>query len=157
MTELKLTKVPSMTVGMLIRRAPEDVFRAFVDPAVTTKFWFTHSTGPLAPGAKVEWRWEMYDLTAPVAVREFEENERVVIDWSDDSTTVEFRFVPWKNDTTFLRITETGQKGTGDEVATALADSSSGFSFVLAAAKAWLEHDLELNIVLDRAPAGLDA
>ena len=36
-------------VGMLIRRPPEDVFEAFADPAITTRFWFTKSSGRLEP------------------------------------------------------------------------------------------------------------
>ena len=32
---------------MLIRRPVAEVFEAFVDPAITTQFWFTHSTGRL--------------------------------------------------------------------------------------------------------------
>ncbi|MEV1167923.1 hypothetical protein [Nonomuraea sp. NPDC049784] len=36
---------------MLIRRPPAEVFQAFADPDVTTRFWFTKSTGKLTPGA----------------------------------------------------------------------------------------------------------
>ena len=31
--------------GMLIRRPVKDVFEAFVDPKITTKFWFTRAAG----------------------------------------------------------------------------------------------------------------
>jgi hypothetical protein len=34
---------------MLIRRPVEEVFNAFVDPTVTTRFWFSRSSGQLAP------------------------------------------------------------------------------------------------------------
>jgi uncharacterized protein YndB with AHSA1/START domain len=36
--------------GMLIRRPVAEVFEAVVDPDVTTKFWFTRSSGRLEPG-----------------------------------------------------------------------------------------------------------
>ena len=39
--DLQLTHAPSVEVGMLIRRPPGDVFQALVDPAITTRFWFT--------------------------------------------------------------------------------------------------------------------
>lgn len=147
--------VPTVKVHMGIRRPPADVFRAFVDPTVTTRFWFTHSTGPLEPGAKVEWRWEMYDLMSPVVVREFEPDRRLVIDWSD-GTTVEFVFNPWEKGT-FVVVTETGHKGTPEEIAETVAGSTGGFSYVLAACKALLEHDVELRIVLDHIPPGMTA
>lgn len=35
-------------------------------------------------------------------------------------------------------------------------DATEGFAFVLAGAKAWLEHGVELNLVRDRFPKGLD-
>jgi uncharacterized protein YndB with AHSA1/START domain len=147
--------MPIVKVHVGIRRPPADVFKAFVDPSVTTRFWFTHSSGPLEPGAKVEWRWEMYGLTTPVVVREFEPDERLVFDWDDD-TTVEFRFTPWKKGT-FLVVTETGHKGSPEEIAETVAGSTGGFAFVLAACKALLEHDVELRVVLDHVPPGMTA
>lgn len=39
---------------MLIRRPVAEVFEAFVDPAITTQFWFTHSTGRLDQHREVE-------------------------------------------------------------------------------------------------------
>ena len=42
---------------MLIRRPVADVFAAFVDPAVTTRIWFTKSSGRLEPGKRVRWEW----------------------------------------------------------------------------------------------------
>ena len=47
---------------MLIRRPVAEVFEAFVDPAVTTKFWFTKSSGRLEAGKRVRWDWEMYGV-----------------------------------------------------------------------------------------------
>lgn len=38
---------------MLIRRPVVDVVAAFVDPAVTTRIWFTKSSGRLEPGKRV--------------------------------------------------------------------------------------------------------
>ena len=35
-------------------------------------------------------------------------------------------------------------------------DSMQGFSLVLAGAKAFLEHDIRLNLVADRYPSGLE-
>jgi len=49
---------------MLIRRPPGDVFQALVDPAITTRFWFTKSSGELVRGATVRWEWEMYGASA---------------------------------------------------------------------------------------------
>jgi hypothetical protein len=61
MDALHLTLIPTVNVGMLIRRPPEEVFQAFVDPAISTKFWFTKSSGTTRPGAVLQWDWEMFD------------------------------------------------------------------------------------------------
>lgn len=45
MSDLKLTKVPLVKTGMLIRKPVADVFEAFIDPLITTMFWFTKSSG----------------------------------------------------------------------------------------------------------------
>jgi uncharacterized protein YndB with AHSA1/START domain len=158
MNDLQLTHIPSVKVGMLIRRPPGDVFEAIVDPAITTKFWFTKSTGKLAPGADLQWDWEMYGASARVSVKEVEKNSRVVIDWSDDenTTTVDFRFIPREDDATYVEVTETGLSGDGDEIVSRVAGSTGGFTIALCALKALLEHDIRLTVVLDRYPEGLE-
>jgi len=55
MDTLQLTHIPAMKTGILIRRPAAEVFEAFVNPEITTQFWFTRSSGKLAPGAQVEW------------------------------------------------------------------------------------------------------
>jgi uncharacterized protein YndB with AHSA1/START domain len=44
---------------MLIRRPVSEVFEAFIDPDITSKFWFTGSSGRLVQGERVHW-----DLTS---------------------------------------------------------------------------------------------
>jgi uncharacterized protein YndB with AHSA1/START domain len=156
--DLHLTKIPSVNVGMLIRRPPSEVFKALVDPAITTTFWFTKSSGKLEPGATVRWEWEMYGVSANVSVRDVEDNRRIVFDWGDDdrSTTVEFRFSPWGGDATYVEVTETGLEGGGDELVALAAGSTGGFTIALCAMKALLEHDVVLTAVRDRFPKGLE-
>ena len=154
---LQLTHAPSIEVAMLIRRPPGDVFQALVDPAITTRFWFTKSSGKLVRGATVRWEWDMYGASAKVSVKELEDNSRILIDWGDDdeTTTVEFRLVPQGVDATYIRITETGLTGDGDALVARAADSTGGFTFMVCALKALLEHDVVLTVVLDAHPQGL--
>ena len=41
MDNLQLKQVPITKTGMLIRKPIADVFEAFVNPDITTRFWFT--------------------------------------------------------------------------------------------------------------------
>jgi uncharacterized protein YndB with AHSA1/START domain len=156
--DLQLTHIPSVKVGMLIRTPPGEVFQAFIDPAITTRFWFTKSSGKVVPGANIQWDWEMYDISTKVSVKEVEDDSRILIEWGhgDKPTTVELRFIPWVDDTTYVQITETGLSGDGDEIVSYAADSTGGFSMVLCALKALLEHDVVLTVVLDHLPEGLE-
>lgn len=148
-----------MQTAMLIRRPAAEVYEAFVDPAITTRFWFTHGSGRLELGRTVEWKWEMYGVSAPVTVKALEPAARIVIEWPNEGgpTTVEWRFTPQKDETTFVSITESGFVGDGDALLRQVADSTQGFSLVLAGLKAFLEHGIELNLVRDRMPAGVVA
>ena len=143
---------PTVQAQMLVRRPIDDVFNAFVDPAITTRFWFTRSSGKLEPGAKVTWAWEMYGVSAEVHVRAIEQPSRILIEWGEPATVVEWQFTSLRAEATLVQISNTGFQGTEDEVVGMALDSMGGFSLVLAALKAWLEHGIALNLVADRNP-----
>ncbi|HSJ52644.1 MAG TPA: SRPBCC family protein [Anaerolineae bacterium] len=158
MEDLQLTKIPATNTGMLIRRPVEAVFEAFVNPEITTKFWFTKGSGRLEVGKEVLWEWEMYGVSAPVTAKAIEPDRRIVIEWPGYSgpTTVEWTFHPQADGTTFVSITETGFTGDGDQLVEQVTASTQGFTLVLAGLKALLEHGIRLNLVADRYPKGLE-
>ena len=45
---------------MLIRKPVTNVFEAFVDPMITSKFWFSRGSAKLEAGKTVRWDWKMY-------------------------------------------------------------------------------------------------
>lgn len=141
---------PVATAGMLIRRPVEVVFEAFVDPAVTTRFWFTGSTGRLEPGATATWTWAMYGASTKVVVKAVEPDRRLLVDWDDPATEVEWRFEA-RGDHTWVTVENRGFTDDADGVAKAL-DSTGGFALVLAGAKIWLEHGIAPGFVPDRHP-----
>ena len=149
--------VPITKTGMLIRKPAAEVFEAFVDPSVTTRFWFTKSSGRLETGKQVQWEWEMYGISIPVTAKVVEPNRRLVVEWPGYSglTTVEWTFAAQQDGTTFVEITETGFTGDGDQLVKQVTDSTQGFSLVLAGLKALLEHGVRLNLVADRYPKGI--
>jgi len=52
-------------------------------------------------------------------------------------------------------VVNSGLTGTSEEVVVEAIDSSGGFALVLANAKAFLEHGIQLNLIRDRFPDGL--
>jgi|SRR5215470_9792765 len=142
---------------MLIRRPVAEVFRAFIDPAITTKFWFTKGSAKLEPGKTVKWEWEMYNVSAEATVKTIEANKRIVVQWSTygTPTTIEWLFTPLPDNTTFVSISNTGFSGDDDQVLQQVVASTEGFTLVLAGLKALFEHGVSLNLVADRFPQGL--
>jgi uncharacterized protein YndB with AHSA1/START domain len=144
---------------MLIRRPAAEVFEALVDPAITSKFWFTNGSGRLEIGKRVRWEWKMYGVSVEVTPKVIEPSKRIAIVWPGYSgpTTVEWRLEPHGAAATFVDVTEAGFKGDADDFVKYVADSTQGFSLMLAGMKAVLEHDVQLNLTADRFPKGLEA
>jgi uncharacterized protein YndB with AHSA1/START domain len=149
---MTLQNAPIVKAQMLIRKPVADVFGAFVDPAITTKFWFTKSSGKLEPGKEVRWDWEMYGASAQVNVKAVEQSKRILIEWGDPPCPVEWLFTPRADNSTLVSISNWGFSGTDEEVVKQAIDSMGGFTSVLAGLKALLEHNIDLNLVADHHP-----
>jgi uncharacterized protein YndB with AHSA1/START domain len=158
MTNLQLTHVPIARTGMLIRRPVDEVFEAVVNPEITTKFWFTGSSGRLEVDKQVQWEWSYYDVSIKVDTKVIEPKRRIVIEWPGYSgpTTVEWSFEAQKDETTFVRVAESGFTGSGDDLVKYVAASTQGFTLMLAGLKALLEYDIRLNLTADRYPKGIE-
>ena len=139
---------------MLIGKPIKEVFEAIINPEITSKFWFTKGSGRLEAGKEVTWKWEMYNISIQVRVLEIEENKRILMDWGayGGATKVEWLFTPYRDDSTFVSVTNSGFSGDGDTVVNSALDSTGGFTLVLAGLKSWLEHGIQLNLVADRFP-----
>jgi len=86
-----------------------------------------------------------------------EDNKRILIEWGsagEKPTTVEWVFSSRSDNTTFVSVSNSGFSGDGDEIVSQALDSTEGFALVLAGAKAWLEHNIILNLIADRFPNG---
>lgn len=145
---------PAAQAAMLIRRAPADVFDAFADPAITSKFWFSHGSDVLREvGQKARWRWDWYGFESPVEVLEIARPSLLRLRWGegDEAGIVTWRFTP-REDGSFVEIEHEGFQGDTAAVIAQLRDSTEGFAFVLAGAKAWLEQGVQLGLVPDRHP-----
>nr|QLH55526.1 hypothetical protein [Myxococcus sp.] len=145
---------PVAKATMMIRRPVAEVFAAFVDPAITSKFWFSRGTEPLRPGGTAQWFWDWYGVSAKVKVLDFEPGARLRIQWNDPPTVtfVEWTFTALSPERTYVRVVESGFHGDDQAVVAGALDSTGGFNMVLAGAKAWLEHGIQLELVADHFP-----
>ena len=140
---------------MLIRRPVAEVFEAFIDPDITKHFWFTKGSGKLEVNKTVTWEWEMYNVKATVLAKEIIQNEKIVLEWGEPARTVAFTFKQLNKDSTYVVVTESGFRLTGDELLTEIKGSTGGFTTVLDGLKAFLEHHIHLNLIADKFPKEL--
>src|SRR5688500_8631429 len=92
--------------GMMIRRPVAMAYQACIDPEITTKFWFTKSTGRLDKNQTVTWTWEMYNESAEVIVVSLEPNKKISILWggAEQKTRADWTFTPLDDTRTFVHI-----------------------------------------------------
>ena len=150
-------EAPVAKAQMLIRKPVAQVFEALVDPAITSHFWFSKSSGKLETGKQIRWDWEMYGHHTDVDVKAIELNKRILIEWNgpENPSTVEWTFEDKGDDRTFIVVKNWGFNGDADKVVSETIDSTGGFTFLLAGLKVFLEHGIEPNFVLDHAPDAL--
>lgn len=137
---------------MMIRKPIQQVFEAFIDPEITSKFWFSSATAKLEQGKTVEWTWEKYQVSAKVNVTKIIANELIQIQWGEPNSSVDFIFEALSDNQTYIRIQNYNIPLQGDELIAFIIDSTGGFTTVLDSLKAYLEHGLELNLVQDKFP-----
>jgi uncharacterized protein YndB with AHSA1/START domain len=135
---------------MMIRKPAAIVFNAFIDPVITTKFWFTKSSGPLEEGKTVTWEWEMYKVSSEVTTKKIIPGKLISTEWGNPVTTVDYEFTALTESTTYVVIKNYGFNLSGKELIAAVMDNTGGFTTVLDGLKAYLEYGIELNLVGDK-------
>jgi len=144
--------IPTVETQMLIRKPVNEVFEAFIDPDITTNFWFTKSSGKLEEGKTVTWEWEMYNASGEVDVIKIEQNKLISIKWGEPRTNVDFMFEVFNDEHTYVVIKNYGFHQTGNELIDVIKDNTGGFTTALDGLKAYLEHGIRLNLVGDKFP-----
>lgn len=148
---ITLNHPPVVKTEMLIRKPVNEVFQAFVDPEITTKFWFTKSSDTVVEGRTIRWDWEMYGVSDEIQVKRVVENEYILVE-SSDGTEIEWTFQARKDSETMVSIQNSGFTGNGDEMVNRALDSMGGYTMVLCGLKAFLEYSVTLHLVEDKAP-----
>lgn len=137
---------------MLIRKPINEVFEAFINPEITTHFWFTKSSGKLVEGETILWEWEMYGAKSEVKVYQIIPNQLIKTEWRSPVTNVDYEFKEMEKGTLVI-IKSYGYSQTGDELLAVINDNTGGFTTVLDGCKAYLEHGINLRLIEDKFPS----
>ncbi len=139
--------------SMMIRRPVTEVYQAFIDPEVTSQFWFSEGSDALSEGETVEWTWGMFNHQVQIKVLSLVKDESIHIQWGEDpDAQVRWTFDEIGESKTVVKIINTGFKGDQVALISQIRDTTGGFTLVLAGLKAWLEHGIRLNLVADKYP-----
>ncbi|WP_172278396.1 SRPBCC family protein [Chryseobacterium sp. LAM-KRS1] len=136
---------------MLIRKPVHEVFEAFINPELTTQFWFTKSSGRLEEGKTITWEWEMYGVKNNVTVHKIIPNHLIKTEWGDPSSNVDYEFKEMEKGTLVV-IKSYGFTQTGEDLLKTINDNTGGFTTVLDGCKAYLEHGINLRLIEDKFP-----
>lgn len=137
---------------LLIRKSPKTVFNAFVDPEITTQFWFTKSSGKLEKGKTIIWEWEMYSVKDEVIVLDIKPAEKITIAWGNPKSKVDFTFEEFKKGQTLTKIKCYDFEHKKKDLIPTMLDYMGGFTTVLDGLKSFLEYKISLNLIKDKYP-----
>ena len=143
------------TVSAHVSRPVAEVFEAVADPEQLSRYFTTGGAeGRLESGATVSWDFHDFPGAFPVHVAEADPPRRIVLRWAANEegvaeadrydTTVTFAFEPVGDDRTKVSVTEEGWRRT-DAGLRASYGNCMGWSQMLCALKAWLEHGINLR------------
>lgn len=138
-----------------ISRPVHEVFEAVADPAQLSGYFTTGGAeGRLEEGATVTWSFADFPGAFPVKVIEVVPDRRIVLEWEANEegegpkydTTVTMSFSPVDGDPgrTLVEIAEEGWRETQSGLKASYGNCM-GWSQMLAALKAWLEHGINLR------------
>ncbi|EOM78450.1 ATPase [Rhodococcus rhodnii] len=143
----------SFTVSGRVGRPCAEVYEAVADPEQLSRYFTTGGArGRLETGATVSWDFADFPGAFDVKVLEADPPRRLVITWASGeaadgsgTTRTTFEFEPIDDDTrTLVTISESSWRATLDG-ATAAFGNCEGWTGMLAALKAWVEHGVNLR------------
>jgi uncharacterized protein YndB with AHSA1/START domain len=141
----------SFTVSGRVARPVAQVYEAVADPDQLSKYFTTGGArGRLEPGADVTWDFADFPGEFPVTVVEADPPRKLVLRWEgrsalESETTTTFEFEPIDGDSrTLVTITESAWQLTPDGAKNAFGNCE-GWTGMLAALKAWVEHGINLR------------
>ena len=152
---------PGFEVFAYVSRPPAEVFEAVAEPAQLSSYFTTGgASGRLEAGKTVTWDFHDFPGAFPVEVDEVVPNERIVLRWEATEgavdheagtyepggyqTIVTMTFEPIGADRTKVSIAEGGWRATQAGLAASYGNCM-GWSQMLCALKAWLEHGINLR------------
>ena len=142
---------PTYSVFIIVNRPRHDVFEAVADPKELSAYFTTGgASARLEQGQTVTWDFADFPGAFPVEVTEVVPDEKIVFDWkaneagTDYQLQVTMRFTEVEEGRTKVEVEEAGWHET-EAARQASYGNCMGWSQMLCALKAWVEHGINLR------------
>jgi hypothetical protein len=140
--------------AIMVAASPVICHDTFAKPERLTRFWFPRVSGPIRPGADLEWYMgeEKDAQCIPVTIDDAFPGDSIDMRWGsgETETHVSWTFTE-KGPHTEIKVVESGFKGSEHDKMTRALTQTAVLNQVLVAAKAQIEHDVDINVIEDRA------
>jgi uncharacterized protein YndB with AHSA1/START domain len=132
-----------------VERPVAQVYAAVQQPQHLQKYFTTkRASAPLTKGATVIWDFADYPGEFPIRVLESVDNKLIIFEWKaqdgDYITCTEFIFEPQPDNSTIVRVRESGWKQTPEGLKSSYGNCF-GWTQMLCCLKAYLEHGINLR------------
>lgn len=134
--------------SQLVNCQVQQVFNAFVDPAMITRFWLESTSAPLSRHAKVTWHFMVPGAVEAVTVDEFQPSTLIAFTWSG-GLKVHLEFSEYAPGRT--RVSAEVRGFSGSDAVDQVVNATEGFSVVLCDLKTLLESGQSANLVRAKA------
>ena len=142
---------PTYSVFIIVNRPRHDVFEAVADPKELSAYFTTGgASARLEQGQTVTWDFADFPGAFPVKMTEVVPDEKIVFDWkaneagTDYQLQVTMRFTEVEEGRTKVEVEEAGWHET-EAARQASYGNCMGWSQMLCALKAWVEHGINLR------------
>jgi uncharacterized protein YndB with AHSA1/START domain len=137
---------PKFQVQLKIQKPVAEVFDAVVDPKKLTGYFIKTSSGPLAEGTTVKWKFAEVPTPFDVIVRQVVKDDRITFEWpaKDYNTKVEMVFKALDTQNTMVQISESGWHGDPEGVKLSYGNAG-GWMHMMCCLKAYIEYGINLR------------
>ena len=132
--------------ALQILKPVNEVFEAIIDPVKMSNYFISKSSGKMAAGKEIMWRFPEFDMDFPIRVGKMVKNKYISFYWDIDGIELltEIKLTQRVHDSTLVSITEKSREN--DEAGIKwLMGNTEGWANFLACLKAYLEYGINLR------------
>lgn len=143
-----MENILEIKAGVQVLKPIAEVFDAIVDPEKMKNYFISKSSGRMAQGQSLIWKFAEMDIEFPVRVEKIVEDKSISFYWDGatdgELTLVEINLTAVEDGITLIAVTEKSKPNTEAGIKW-LKNNTEGWANFLACLKAWMEYGIHLR------------